>query len=86
MSEMSPAEEVFFAALEKATPAAQAAYLADACSRPAGTAGAGREVARRSPPRRRIPRIGGRSPRPPGRLPTTGHPPFPVHRLRAREA
>ena len=32
MSEMSPAEEVFFAALEKATPAGRAAYLDEACA------------------------------------------------------
>ncbi|HEV3437501.1 MAG TPA: protein kinase, partial [Gemmata sp.] len=32
MSEMSPAEEVFFAALEKAIPAEQAAYLDEACA------------------------------------------------------
>ena len=32
MSEMSPAEEVFFAALEKATPAERAAYLDEACA------------------------------------------------------
>jgi serine/threonine protein kinase len=32
MSEMSPAEEVFFAALEKATPAERAAYLDKACA------------------------------------------------------
>ncbi len=32
MTEMSPAEEVFFAALEKATPAEQAAYLDEACA------------------------------------------------------
>ncbi len=32
MSEMSPAEEVFFAALDKATPAERAAYLDKACT------------------------------------------------------
>jgi serine/threonine protein kinase len=32
MTEMSPAEEVFFAALEKATPAERAAYLDEACA------------------------------------------------------
>ncbi len=32
MTEMSPAEEVFFAALEKATPAERAAYLDKACA------------------------------------------------------
>ena len=32
MSEMSPAEAVFFAALEKATPAGRAAYLDEACA------------------------------------------------------
>jgi hypothetical protein len=32
MSAMSPAEQVFFAALEKGSPAEQAAYLDEACA------------------------------------------------------
>ena len=61
MTEMSPVEAVFFAALEKATPAERAAYLDRACAdnpdlRRAGQApGIPRSPARSSPRPSRTP-------------------------------